>query len=331
MNPDKIQTSYMEAFNYLQQRKKRQAEQLKLLSNMRRGDQNISSTLMLSLFDRIMANTYDDKMQVKFLPSQGIVQDQINCYNILAQSDYQEMNKAKLDYDLTWDTLFFGRGYVETSRFDKKRKIMQPHVINPLVFGYDPYISEPQEWRYYWKWITKSKQDLILLQKAGVLKDFKLDSIASGIDPYLWDYKVTRDQARDGVAPPIDPVNADVYQILEFYGYNENNEKTVYWVDKLFSKILYERKLDFDDGDEVITPDGSGVKRASKWPIVVKESFRIPHSSLPISVADLLEDKHRAKAVLLNLAFIAAKDRLIHFIGMTQIRYRMYLNSSLGR
>lgn len=46
----------------------------------------------------------------------------------------------------------------------------------------------------------------------------------------------------------------------------------------------------------------------SKWPIVVKESFRVPHSSIPISVADLLEDKHRAKSVLLNLAYIAAKD-----------------------
>ncbi len=55
-------------------------------------------------------------------------------------------------------------------------------------------------------------------------------------------------------------------------------------------------------------PDGMSVQMDSKWPIVVKESFRIPHQSIPVSVADLLEDKHRAKAVLLNLAFIAAKD-----------------------
>ena len=71
---------------------------------MRRGDQNISSTLMLTLFDRVMSSIYDDKMQVKFLPSQGIVQEQINAYNTLAQSDYQEMAKAKLDYDWCWDS-----------------------------------------------------------------------------------------------------------------------------------------------------------------------------------------------------------------------------------
>lgn len=265
---------------------------------------------MITLFDRIMASTYDDKMQVKFLPSQGITQDQINAFNTLAQSDYQEMGKAKLDYDLTWDTLFFGRGYVETSRFDMKRKIMQPHVINPLVFYYDPYLDNPQDWRYYGKWITKSKQELAKLKKAGVLKEkVNLDTLSSGIDPYLWQYKITRDEAREGVAPPIDPMDADVFQILEHYDYDEEGNKCVYWVDKMFSIVLYERKLDFDDGDEIIVPDGTSVKMDNKWPIVVKESFRVPHSSLPISVADLLEDKHRAKAVLLNLAYIAAKDQ----------------------
>lgn len=309
MEVNNIRTKYTESFNYLQLRKKRQSEQLKLLSNLRKGDQTISSTLMLTLFDRIMASTYDDKMQVKFLPSQGINQDQINSYNILAQSDYLEMGKAKLDYDSTWDTLFFGRSYVETVRFDMKRKIMQPHVINPLMFGYDPYMENVQDWRYYWKWITKSKSDLVLLKKAGVLKDFNVDTLSSGIDPYLWQYKITRDQARDGVAPPIQPVDNDVFQILEFYSMDENANKCVCWTDKDFSKILYEKELDFDDGDEIIVPDGTTVKRGSNWPIVVKESFRVPHASIPISVADLLEDKHRAKAVLLNLAFIAAKDQ----------------------
>src|SRR3990167_9433165 len=123
MKVQEIATKYQESFEFLQARKKRQAEQLRLLSNMRR-------------------------------------EDQINSYNTLAQSDYQEMGKAKLDYEWCWDTLFFGRGYAETIRFDKKRKILQPHIINPLAFGYDPYIENYQDWRYYWKWITKTKWDL---------------------------------------------------------------------------------------------------------------------------------------------------------------------------
>lgn len=323
MTPQKIQTFYQESFEFLQARKKRQAAQLVLLSNMRRGEQNIASTLMLTLFDRVMAGVYDDKIQVKFLPSQGITQDQINAYNLLAQSDYQEMQKAKLDYDWCWDTLFFGRGYMETIRFDMKKKIMQPHVINPLNFGYDPYFELPQDWRYYWKWITKSKNELIKLKKGNALKkDIRIEDLPSGIDPYLWDYKTKRDQAREGIEPSIQPVNTDVYQILEFYGHDEDGNKTVYWTDKNFVHILYEKKLDLKDGEEIIMPDGKSVSMDSKWPIVVKEAFRIPHSSIPISVADLLEDKHRAKSVLLNLAYIAAKDQANPLYGYNPDKVR---------
>ena len=294
-----IQTRYLESFEFLQARKKRQANQLKLLVNLQKGDQTIASTLLLTLFNRVMSSLYDDKLQIKFLPSQGINQDQINAYNILAQSDYLEMGKAKLDYDWCWDTLFYGRGYMETLNFNKKRKIMTPHVINPLVFGYDPIVSEVQEWRYYWKWITKNKWELDKLIKSAKITGIKdTKEIPSGVDGYLWEYKTIVDQAREGVVPVPDPGTQDIFQILEFYCYNDNGEKSVYWLDKNFSKLLMEEKLELDDGE-----DGD-----SKWPIVVKESYRQPHSSLPFSIADLLDDKHRAKSVLLNLAFIAAKD-----------------------
>ena len=300
MKPQDIATSYRESQNFLAERKRRQVRQLVLLNNLQRGDQNIASTLLVTLFNRLLSSLYDNKLQIKFLPSQGITQNQINSYNILAQSDYLEMEKPKIDYDRVWDTLFFGRGYCETLTFDKKQKIMHPHVINPLVFGYDPYFENVQEWRYYWKWVTKSKWDikrLIKSKKITGIKDPK--DIPSGVEPELWDYKVKRDAAKKAVEPAIDTIAGDVYQILEFYGYDDKGNKTIYWVDKGFDKILMEEKLDLQDGEEGM----------SKWPVVVKEAFREPHSSVVFSVADLLEDKHRAKSVLLNLAFIAAKDR----------------------
>lgn len=309
MKPELLKNKYDESQQFLQAKKKRQALQLALLNNIRRGDQFIASTLLLTLFNRILSSLYDDKIQVKFLPSQGILQEQLNSYNVLAQSDYLEMDKAKLDYDWCWDTLFFGRGYMETLQFDKKRKIMKPHVINPLAFGYDPYNANHQDWRYYWKWITKNKWEIEALIKAGVLKNIKsVTDLPGGIDPYLWEYKTKVNQARDGVVPPPEPNNSDVYQILEMFCYSEKGEKSVYWTDKNISKIIFEEKLDLKDGEAIIAPNGKTIDAGSKWPIVVKEAFREPHSSIPFSVADLLEDKHRAKSVLLNLAYIAAKD-----------------------
>lgn len=295
-----IETNYIESFQFLRERKRRQVNQLILLNNLQRGDENIASTLLLTLFNRLLSNLYEDKLQVKFLPTQGITQNQLNSYNILAKSDYEEMDKSKMDYDWMWDTLFFGRGYVETYQFDTKRKILKPNVINPLVFGYDPYFENVQDWRYYWKWITKNKWQLDKLIKDGTITGIQsTDEIESGVDPYLYDYKLRRDRAKKGVEPSINPMSNDVFQVLEFYGYNKDGKKCCYWTDKSFSKILMVEELDLQDGE-----DGE-----SNWPLVVKEAFREPHSTINFSVADLLEDKHRARSVLLNLAFIAAKDK----------------------
>lgn len=298
-----VQSNYIESFQFLDTRKKRQVMQLVLLNNLQRGDQNIASTLLLTLLNRCMASLYDDKLQTKFLPSQGITQDQLNAYNILYQSDYIEMGKAKIDYDWIWDTLFFGRGYVETYDFDKRRKIMAPHVINPLVFGYDPYFSEVQQWRYYWYWMSKDKWEIERLIKSGKITGIKsVDEIASGVEPRLWEFKQQRDMATKAVEPPVEPAGADVFQILNYYGYNDKGERCRFWFDKHFSKVLFEEKLDFND---LVYDEGD---TSSKWPLVVKESFRIPHASVPFSIADILDDKHRAESVLLNLIYIAAKD-----------------------
>lgn len=318
-----IRSRYQESFQFLQARKRRQVSQLVLLNNLNRSDQNIASTLLLTLFNRTLSSLYDDKMQVKFLPSQGILQEQLNSYNVLAQSDYLEMNKAKLDYDWVWDALFFGRGYLETIRFNKKRKIIEPNVINPLMFGYDPYFENVQDWRYYWKWVNKNKWEIQKLIDAGVITGIsKPEEIETGIDPYLWDYKIKMDQAKKGIAPSINSQMGDVFQILEFYGYNDVGDKCVYWTDKGFTKILLEMKLDLQDGEEMVAPDGETIENGSRWPIVVKEAFREPHSSITFSIADLIEDKHRAKSVLLNLAYIAAKDRANPIYGYNPDKVR---------
>lgn len=303
MTPQEIQTNFIESFQFTEQRKRRQSNQLVLLNNLNKGDQNIASTLLITLLNRTVSALYDDKLQVKFLPSQGITQDQINAYNILAESDYQEMGKKKMDYDWVWDSGFFGAGYAETYRFDKKRKIMSPTTINPLMMGYDPYFENVQDWRYYWKWVLKDKWTIERYIKAGKITGItRAEELPGGVDPYLWEYKQRRDWATKAVEPAPIPAGNDVYQILEYYGHNAKGERCAFWTDKYFSKILMEEPLNLKN---LVLENGD---ISSKWPIVKKEFFRIPHSSVPISIADVLDDKHRAESVLLNLAFIAAKD-----------------------
>src|SRR5882724_4717496 len=278
-----IDSHYQESQQFLWNRKQRQVSQLILLNNLQKGNEAIASTLLVTIFLRTLAAHYDDKQQVKFVPGQEMSNRTVMEMNILAQNDYREMEMDKLSYDWMWDTLFFGRGFMETYKFDTQRKIMQPEVINPLALNYDPYFAEPMEWRYYNKWLSKSKWEVERLIKSGDITGIKSSSeIPSGMEPYLWNFKVRRDQARKAIAVATDSYQADVYQILEAFEYDENGDKCCFWTDKDFSKILYKEKLDLKDG-----PDGT-----SNWPIVVKEAFREPHSSVPFSVADLLDDKH---------------------------------------
>ncbi len=293
-----VENEYQEGQDFLRAKKLRQVNQLILINNLRRGDQNIASSMLFTFFNRVFSNLYDDKIQIKFIPSEDADMKKTETLNKLAVNDYQEMEKSLIDYDWLWDTLFFGRGYCETINFDKEKKILVPTVINPLTMVYDPYFSNPKDWRYYGKWVFLSRHKINQYIRDKVISGIKTASeIADGADAEIWDYKVRREQAKEATPVSIESSSRNqIYQIYEGYTIDENGEKIIVWTDKNFSKILRKKKL------------SDILKKDEDWPIVVKEAFREPHSSVPVSLPDIVEDKHRALNVLYNLAYIAAKD-----------------------
>ena len=296
-----INNEFQEGTDFLLNKKQRWVKQLQLLSNLSRGEENISSTMLWSYFNRVHSNLYDNKMQVKFIPTSDDEMKNAESLNKLASNDFQEMGMDIIGYDWLWDALAFSRGYVETLQFNKKRKIMTPVVINPLMLSYDPYFTSVQEWRYYSKWILKSKNQLEKLIEQKVIDGIKnCKEIASGADGQVWDYKVKRENARDTNPAGVDSKSQTngIYQILEHYTYFDG-KKMVVWTDKNITKILREEELKLNDD-----PENDG----SRWPIVAKDVFREPHSTIGVSIFDLVEDKHRALNVLYNLSYIAAKD-----------------------
>ena len=168
-----IRNQYTESNDYFLARKQRQVKQLQLLNNLRRGDENIASTLLFSFFHRVLSNLYDDKIQIKFVPGEEMDNKKIEVLNKLAVNDFREMDMSRIQYDWIWDACFFSKGYVETSHFDKKRKLLVPRVLNPLACGSDPFFSEPQQWRYYWKWVLKPGWEVKALIDSGVIDGIK--------------------------------------------------------------------------------------------------------------------------------------------------------------
>jgi len=307
----RIELEYNESQDTLRAKKLNWVQNLVLFNNLQRDDQTIASTLLFSYFNRVLSNLYSDVLQATFVPSEDSDYKKTEACNKLYQNDYQEMEMGKLEYDWIWDACFFGEGYMETLVFNKRKKIMEPHVLNPLYVGHDPFFEDPKQWRYWNVWMTFSRRDLERLKEKKVLNpNIEINRIAPGLEVELWDYKNRRDAARLGTN-----VNAtssssnDVYQILKHYTVVmedgvvtsdgkaiKKGERAIVWTDKNFSQeIRVERLAKYVPEDE-------------PWPVVRKQVFKEPHSSMSISIPDIVQDKHRAQSVLLNLMYIAAKD-----------------------
>lgn len=299
-----VKNEYEEGRSYLEPRKTRWTRQLVLMNNLQRGEQNVASTMLPSYFNRVFAGIHSNTPTVKFVPGNDAELYATESLNKMAVADAQEMNKPMLDYDWDWDTCFYGAGYLETLKWIKSRKLMQPEVINPMFFQYDPYFSEVQDWRYYSKWKLLNAHQLKRLIDDGVVDGIKkIGDIETGVDPYIWTWKIQAEQAKDVNPAATETMvpQSNIYQIFEHFTYVDG-KKSVVWTNRSMSKVLRVDELDLkDDADH---------PGESLWPIVRKTIFREPHSSAAVSVPDLLEDKHRAQNVILNLAYIAAKDEV---------------------
>lgn len=300
---NQVRSEYEEGRSYLEPRKTRWSQQLRMLNNLQRGEGNIASTTLYSFLQRVFGSLYSNTMTVKFTPGNDAEIQSTESLNKLAISDAQEMDKSMIDFDWLWDTCFFGRGYVETLVWNAARKLLEPSVINPMFLSYDPYFSDPQEWRYYSKWKLMNKQMLQRLIDDKELEVSNVDEVETGVDPYIWQWKMQSELAKDVNPPSTDSIvpSSNIYQILEHATYLEG-KKFIVQTNRSMSTVLRKMELDLDDD-----PDHKG---ESLWPLVTKQIFREPHSSATVSVPDLVEDKHRALNVLLNLAYIAVKDEV---------------------
>jgi hypothetical protein len=262
----------------------------------------LSSSSFFAFFTRVVSSLYDGQMKVTFIPPEDVDFKRVEMLNKLAQNDFQEMGKKMLDYDEIWSAAAFGRAYTDTLRYDKKRKLMMPEVISPLFFFHDPYAARPKDWRNYGYWISKSKTQLNSLIKKGVITlpdGKKIADVVSGIDPYLWDYKTKQDKAKMANPSSDNSFSPNsTYQLLQWATVDDEGNKLIAWTDKDRTMILRRMELDLRDGE-----DGE-----SRWPLNVKEIFRDPFSSMPVSTFDLMEDKARALNVMYNLMYLAAKD-----------------------
>lgn len=274
---------------------------LKLLSNQRRNKDSVGDTLLFEIHQTVVASLYTDQLDSEWLPVGKDDEEISENLNYLSAYDYRVMRKSKIDYDWIWDTAFFGYGFVFNTGFDMTKKVPVFTVIDPMTFLYDPHATSVNgdndgtgKARYMGHEIYMSADEI------DKNKDFIISSkdIKNSDNPDTDTvFKPGRDSRLEALGTDVESVsklnptgcNAE-YALLEWFTHINGEIYLVVLADSM-KKIARIRKI----GDE--------------FPVIKRDLYPTPHSFRGISVPDLVEDKQRARATLMNTSLEEIKRR----------------------
>jgi len=262
---------------------------LKLYNNSKRDKEAVGNNLLYTLFNTLLAYLYFDKLQVSFNPRESGDIDKCELATNAAKFDYALMNMPQIQYDWLWDALFFGIGYLYVGGMVKQ--VPQIEVIDPFTVYIDPLATEISNTRFIalerqmMKWEMKKKG----FENIESLQSSKQDTQTERAE-----------QARKDAKNEVNPTEEETYEnkeyvVLEWFTIRDG--KKVHFFTDFNCSILF-------------TPVKKLVYKDHEWPFVIKRFSPIPHELSGLSVPDLLEDKQRASAVLINLGLAMEKSKL---------------------
>lgn len=275
---------------------------LKLYNNQKRDKESVGDTTLFSVFQTVLASLYEDRLAATFSPRE-IGDDEIaENLDLVADYDYDLMEKDIVDYEWDFEAGFFGRGLLCVMDFDDETLTPSPYVWNRMATVRDPEASSingDREGRggsrFIYREIRMTKDQLRDNDEYFDFEDIKpttaRNDTKSPLDQYMRD---TADAAGLGDVQKFANVDGDNATLRLREGFTRWNGKLC------FVTIA-------DNGKKVIRY--TELERKS-LPIVDRVLFPIPNNFDSVSIPDLVEDKQRARAVALNLSLKGVKANL---------------------
>ncbi len=297
---------------------------LRIYNNQRRQKSKVGDPLLFTTFQTIFASLYDDGLNVEWLPREEGDIDKAENLNMLSEFDNGEMRKDELDYEWDWDTLFFGRGVISLMEFDFDKKCPIPETWSPLTLLRDPearsingntngkggcrFIGRETN---QLRWELESHPAYFNLHKVKDLKE----------DPQSLHQK--KEQARReamGLATTQgqeeDIGDNTFLRTLQWFTYIDGDK---YFVELAKNRQVLIRFQKLDEQDY--------------WPLVDRSLFPIADDWDGVSIPDIVEDKQRARAVLINAGLDIAKanSNPMYLFDVNRIKRRDQLNYEFNK
>ena len=273
-------------------------KRLKLYNNQKRDKSKVGDPLLFVVHQTILAALYEDRLSSVFQGNEEGDEDTAENITQLAKHDYRVMGKDELDYEWDWDASFFGEGYMFMHEFDRETKTPIAELWDPMTTILDPRRSS----------INGNQQGSGAAQffgrEVGLTK-----SILESNSSYFNVDKLKKSKEIQGLTEKAKLARREAqgHQVTDSKeeALTENYEyKIIHW----FTHIKGEKYLlSFGNSRNLLIRCQK--LNADKWPLMERRIFPMSHGDV-VSVPDLVEDKQRARAVMINLGIESAKADL---------------------
>ena len=293
-------------------------KRLKLFNNQKRDKDRVGDPLIFTIFNTVFAALYDDKLAVEFGGREEGDEDTADNLNGLAEFDYDEMEKSQHDHDWDWDSLAWGRGLSYFDYFDEETKTPISEVWDPLTFIRDPDAVSVNGNRLGNGAMRFGGREVLLtketMEEAGDYEN--LNSLKNDTGTSLSSlYEEAKRQRREaqGFSDLFNRQEGE-YRVLQWF--------TIIGGKKYMVELANDRKL-------IVRKREMG----KRWPIIDRPCFPMAHDWDGVSIFDILEDKQRFRAALLNVYGDLARASLypMRLYDETKIKKKQDLNFAFNK
>jgi len=320
------------SFSFMQPKWSIWTSWLKIFNNQKKDVSAVSDPMLFTHFQTVLASLYEDKLKVNFSPRTKADIERAENLNPLYEFDAIDMDKAIVDYKLTWNALFFGRGLCLMNQWDRKKLCPMPEVVNMLTWYRDPNATS----------VNGDSQGRGAMRFGGrpismTKDDFSMNSQYKNIVELTDSENSQEQEAQRQIDEAqgfstMDDVTGDNrnYTIMEWYTKMYMYEKET--INEKEIEVLKMKRLLIGIQNGLIVRF-TELKDQDEWGIIDKNIYPDSMSWDGVCVPALIEDKQRANARMLNASLfnVESNSHQMYVYDSTKIKKSSHLNYGFNK
>lgn len=288
-----VQTEFQTGYDFMRPKIREGLLRLKLYNNQLRDKDKVGDPLIYTIFQSIFSALWIDRLDVEFSGREEGDDDMAENLNVMAEYDYDEMEKAEHDYDWIFDAMAFGRGLSYFNEFDYDTKTPIAEIWDPLTFIRDPEAKSVRGNRlgngklmYGYREVWKTRGEMKDNPQYFNLGLLKKDS-STAVKSLLFEAEQARNTAQ-GRQSSMNRSEGGGYRITQGF---TNIDGVFHLVELTNNRTILIRLEPLYEND----------KPMECIPLIDRPFSPIAHDWDGVNVFDILEDKQRFRAALINV------------------------------